>query len=752
MKLLFNSLILLIVLGFQSTLFAQESIEKTIAKRGEAVISINTLDLQKIPGLPSYSVDKIIGEKTIMYVNKKQYKNLSNLGIQMQQAPIPSLLHDATMAQNISKAKEWDNYPTYPVYVDMMHQFATNYPDICSIDTIGYTVENRLILTLKISDNVDNNELDEPDFFYTATMHGDETVGYVLMLRLADYLLSNYETNNRVKNMVDNIEIYINPLANPDGTFAGGDYSVSGATRYNANGVDLNRNYPDPVGGAHPDGESYQTENLAMMDFMQSHHFIMSMNFHGGAEVLNYPWDHKYELHPDNAWFIFVSREYADTVHEVDNTYMADFNDGITNGADWYKVYGGRQDYMTHFLHGREITAELSNVKLPSASTLPAYWDKNYRSLLNYIEQVLYGLSGSVTNQAGDPLHAKIYMDGHDDDSSHVWTDTNGNYLRMLEAGSHQITYMAEGYESQTINVTVNNYSQTIQDVVLEKYVAPVTVNISHNANNPTNQSPIVFTVAFSAPITGFEANDLSITNGNASNLQVTDSVTFSVDVTPANAGSVIVKLAADKVNEGNDPSNTVVLVYDNVAPENTLLNIENITENSFDANIKFNENGTMYYAGIAGTDDVPSPDEIVNPDGFLFSGNEEIAANENLNLNITGLESNFNYRFCFVAVDALGNTSETFSETVLTTTVNNKLANPFNIYPNPANDQLFITTPLKVNNIKLVGIDGKTYPVKLNILSDNITSIDLNNLASGIYFITGKTGDKQIARKIIKK
>ena len=32
----------------------------------------------------------------------------------------------------------------------------------------------------------------EPEVFYSSTMHGDETGGFILMLRLADYLLKNY--------------------------------------------------------------------------------------------------------------------------------------------------------------------------------------------------------------------------------------------------------------------------------------------------------------------------------------------------------------------------------------------------------------------------------------------------------------------------------------------------------------------------------------------------------------------------------
>ncbi|MBK6966466.1 MAG: hypothetical protein IPH20_21865 [Bacteroidales bacterium] len=63
------------------------------------------------------------------------------------------------------------------------------------------------------------------------------------------------------------------------------------ARRYNINGVDLNRNYPDPEDGDHPDGYAWQPETVAFMNFAGQHDFVAAANFHGGVEVVNYPWD-----------------------------------------------------------------------------------------------------------------------------------------------------------------------------------------------------------------------------------------------------------------------------------------------------------------------------------------------------------------------------------------------------------------------------------------------------------------------------
>lgn len=55
----------------------------------------------------------------------------------------------------------WDRYPTYLVYDSLMRRFATTYPEICKLDTIGFSVDNRLILALKISSNP-HSSIDKP--------------------------------------------------------------------------------------------------------------------------------------------------------------------------------------------------------------------------------------------------------------------------------------------------------------------------------------------------------------------------------------------------------------------------------------------------------------------------------------------------------------------------------------------------------------------------------------------------------------
>lgn len=354
-------------------------------------------------------------------------------------------------ALNINQALEWDKYPTYTQYDSIMRNFTTLYPALCHLDTIGTSANGRLILALKISDNAGSDEA-EPEVFYSSTMHGDETGGFILMLHLADYLLKNYDLNSRVKNLVDNLEIWINPLANPDGTYKAGNTISLSSTRYNANGVDLNRNFPDPF----QPSEIQQKENVDMIQFMRKHKFVISANFHSGAEVVNYPWDRWLsKFHADDLWFNNISRAYADTVHVYSvPVYMNDLDNGVTRGAVWYVIYGGRQDFITHELQGREVTIELDAQFITPAAQLALLWQNNWRSLLGYLENALHGIHGLVLNaNSSAPVPAKVFITGHDEDNSHVYSDNlTGNFVRLIAPGSWNLTFSAAGYHDTTIN------------------------------------------------------------------------------------------------------------------------------------------------------------------------------------------------------------------------------------------------------------------------------------------------------------
>lgn len=430
------------------------------------------------------SLDGVENGKVYAYANKKEFAKFKDFGLNFEILPNPSLAKDEkalTMATTLEQMESWDRYPTWEVYVEMLEKFASDYPSICRLRTIGTSKKGRDLYDLVISDNVNTAEK-EPEVLYSSQMHGDEVVDYVTYLHLADYLLSNYGSDPQVTTLIDNIELHIHPLTNPDGTYASGNHTISGATRYNGNSIDLNRNYKDHIYGDHPDGNAYQPETLAQMADATSRNYIFSNNTHSGIELVNYPWDNISERHADNDWWLYISNKYADTVHaNSPSGYFTGQGNGVTNGNDWYEAPGCRQDYMNYYHNCRELTLELSDDKLLDAALLDDHFEYNKQALLDYLNTALYGIKGVVESDTGTPLHAKIEVLNHDKHNTFIYSDKDlGNYVRMIAPGTYDLQFSADGYATKTIeNVVVNSYEDVVVlNVVLNELGAPEVLTV----------------------------------------------------------------------------------------------------------------------------------------------------------------------------------------------------------------------------------------------------------------------------------
>lgn len=316
-----------------------------------------------------------------------------------------------TMATTVAQMASWNRYPTYSVYLQMMSDFQTNFPDYCRIDTIlSNTTKNHKILAAKIG-NFNDNIQNKPAFLYSSSMHGDEICGYVLMLRLIDYMLNN-QSDPIVSAILNSVDLYICPLENPDGTFPTNNNSVSGSVRSNAAGYDLNRNYPEVNQSQMP--TTNIAEINAMLQFIQQKSIVMAANFHGGAELYNYAWDYWTTAqlqHPDRLWWIEVGGKFYDTLRQYSPPYYFDDEGGVTNGGDWYVVDGSKLDCLNYYLQCRDVTIEIDSTKRTPAAKLPIRWDYLYRSLLYYVYESALGFSGVITDSiTNQPLEALVFV------------------------------------------------------------------------------------------------------------------------------------------------------------------------------------------------------------------------------------------------------------------------------------------------------------------------------------------------------
>lgn len=401
------------------------------------------------------------------YLNPDEAELLKALGYRVE--PIPNEAREMflkLMRETEGTHDPMRDYHTYDEMVAELQSIAAANPDLCQLNNVGPTVQGRALWFMKISDNVDMEE-DEVEFKYIAAMHGDEVVGKEMCMYLINYLVDEYGIDPTVTDLVNETEIWIMPSMNPDGTAMG--------IRYNANGVDLNRDFPDRVDDPVNTTAGRQIETADVMNWNFDHQPMFSANFHGGALVANYPWDHSFDpqanyAHTDDQdVFLAAAETYSWYNTPMWNNNTGPFNNGTVNGVDWYQISGGMQDWNYVWMGDMEITMEISNVKWPSSSTLPGFWEDNRESMLAYMQFSHRGIRGIVTDATtGLPLSAEVMVPNRDDFVA--FTDPEiGDYHRVLMPGTHDLDITSFGYwPAHLTGIEVQEGEATRADAALE--------------------------------------------------------------------------------------------------------------------------------------------------------------------------------------------------------------------------------------------------------------------------------------------
>lgn len=375
--------------------------------------------------------------------------------------------------QNLAQMDGWQNdsrglldFHNYNQMTTELQNIAATYPSITQLYDLGHSVQGRVLWGLKITDNLDIEE-DEPEVRICGLHHGNEYMGAEVPISLAQYLTQNYGSDPIITNLVDNREIWIIPMVNPDGREAG--------TRDNANGVDLNRDYGYmwEAGWGSPSPFS-QPETQAMRMNALENNFVLSLSFHTSGDIINYIWNYKHQSVPDNAAVVFLSQQYGSH-----NSYW------VTDGYDWYQTRGDTNDFSYGCRGDIDWTIEVQS------SNIPQCWDLNRAAMLEIIDEANMGLRGIVTDaNTGLPIAATVWVD------QAYWPCFNdpqiGDYHRILLPGTYTVHFRANGYAEKTFNVQINSGGPTILNVALspgnEHYAYQVTMcNFYDPMNYPNN-------------------------------------------------------------------------------------------------------------------------------------------------------------------------------------------------------------------------------------------------------------------------
>ncbi|XP_070820725.1 inactive carboxypeptidase-like protein X2 isoform X2 [Chaetodon trifascialis] len=208
---------------------------------------------------------------------------------------------------------------SYSEMVALMKSVNDECPNITSIYSLGRSTKGLDIMAMVISGNPTEHEIGEPEFRFTAGLHGNEALGREMILLLMQYLCKEYKDRNpRAQRLVEGIRIHLVPSLNPDGHVeafeAGSELSGWTTGHFTEDGFDIFQNFPDlnsilwdaedkgmvpkltpnhhvPIPDNFETNSSIAVETRAIITWMKSHPFVLGANFQGGETIVAYPYD-----------------------------------------------------------------------------------------------------------------------------------------------------------------------------------------------------------------------------------------------------------------------------------------------------------------------------------------------------------------------------------------------------------------------------------------------------------------------------
>ncbi|GAB5496510.1 MAG: hypothetical protein Phyf2KO_15900 [Phycisphaerales bacterium] len=445
-----------------------------------------------------------------LVVSTQEERMLAELGVPFERVRVGRPLKDQLDDLNGEIPGGYDDWAGIQAH---MHAAAARNPAICEVvdltDRYGTpaTHEGRHIIGVRISENVGMEET-EPAMLIVAAHHSREIGTPVAALRAIDNLVDGYGVNTQVTQAIDQNEIWIVPLWNPDGYEH--VYNVDDFWRKNRRnngdgtiGVDLNRNYP--VGWAACGGsqktwsEIYEgpspasePETQTMLAFASDRRFAKVADVHSYASEVRYGygcWDHPWDPH-----FGSIA---------ADLSTLSGYQ-GATRSSC---CLGGDIHMHTNTNGSLSFLWEIGTTFHPTYASAQAEADVLWNAFLELISSPI-AVSGQVTNSiSGAPVEATVefltlpFANGE----THRSAPRHGLYHAHPPAGSYSVRFQAEGFAAQDHTVVVNS---TGDAVVLDIALVP---NCAADVNGDGALTPTDFTAwidAFNNNTAGCDQNN----------------------------------------------------------------------------------------------------------------------------------------------------------------------------------------------------------------------------------------------------
>ena len=675
---------------------------------------------------------------------------------------------------------DFGGFYTYNEMLNELDDMHSLYPEIISARSdikdetfsssphIHETYEGRYLQWVKISDNPNISE-GEPQILYTALHHAREPASLQQLIYFMWYLLENYDSNDSIKQIIDNSELFFVPCVNPDGYIFNETIEPNGGGMWRKNtrdshGVDNNRNYSyidengnevwntsgtssNPYGSTYAgDGPFSESENRAIRYFVESNNFKIALNNHTYGNLLLYPYGYDYnQTTDDDDIFQFISSALVS-----ENNY-----DNIIS-ADLYPAAGDSDDFMYGMLNTENnqvrekifaMTPEIGSSFWPQASTIEdickgmlhlnltaAKMIGNYASLKDFTENFI----SSNTFSANFELQRLGIID-------------NGSFNIQIEPISSNII-------STTPEININ--SLNIGEIINESF--QIELNESTNSgedvifkyilDNGSFSEEIIVKKIFGAPILLFEDE-----SDNYSNYWTIDS-SWSETFEEYNSPQTSIT-DSPYSNYSNNALETINLLND--------INLSGYSYAEINFNAKWNIESGYDYVQIEISNDggaswepqcgnytrkgVETQEDAL--DEPLYDGNQGEWVNESILLT-DYIDQEISIRFKLKSDGGLrrdGFYYDDFKIKALSSSLSSSenTLNKAKIYPIPSDNMIYISSEEEIKEIKVFDVLGKEI---MSFNQNNIENFSIENLKSGVYIIKLFSLESTENHRIIKK
>ena len=681
---------------------------------------------------------------------------------------------------DFKESNEFGGFYTYNEMLNELDDMHSQFPEIVSPRSeikdetysgtphIHETYEGKFLQWIKISDNPNISE-NEPQILYTALHHAREPASLQQLIYFMWYILENYNSNESIKQIIDNSELFFIPCVNPDGYIYNETSEPSGGgmwrkNRRDSHGVDNNRNYSfiDENGNEvwntsgtsnNPNNNTYagdgpfsESENRAVRYFVESNNFKIALNNHTYGNLLLYPYGYDYnEPTEDNDIYEFISEALVN-----ENNY-----DNIIS-ADLYPAAGDSDDFMYGMLttennQTREkifaMTPEIGSSFWPQTSTIEDICKGML--YLNLTAAKMIGNHAYVNDLTENFITSNVFSANFS--LQRLGIVNNGNFNIQIEPISSNIISV-----SSDINISSLDIGETIYNsfqIELNTSISPGDqVLFKYVLNNGLFNEEVFVEKIYGVPIlliedesdnySSFWSNNSEWSNTYEEYFSPETSITDSPYSNYSNNAEEIINL----INEID-------------------LSGYSYAEINFDA--KWNIESGYDYVQVEISDDggnnwipqcgkytnigIETHDYAINEP--LYDGNQNEWVNESILLT-DYIDQQISVRFKLYSDGGLrrdGFYFDNFKIKGLSSNLNisDDTLNITKIYPVPSENMVFISSDKVINKVEIYDILGKSI---LSIDKNNIKSFSVRSLNNGIYIVKLSSLNSVETHRIIKK